>query len=196
MRAFESALSAGRQGGAAPRFAWLAAAVEWSLPLRALACTRCLCTSQTPTIWVRAPLRWQAFWPPPCVAGGPPTFSCCHQVHRRTGARGQQTGRPQGGGSAMAGGGSSGGGSSGPTGLRLLFWLGIAILAHVLVALFGVLNRWLQVSHPLIGRGSPANGCHQTAQPVGLSQAALVLACPLSPRRWIPAHPCPPCGWQ
>lgn len=43
--------------------------------------------------------------------------------------------------------GSGGGaaGSSGPAGLRLLFWLAVAILAHVLVALFGVLNRWLQV---------------------------------------------------
>lgn len=48
----------------------------------------------------------------------------------------------------MATSGGSGG-SSGPSGLRLLFWLAVAILAHVLVALFGVLNRWLQV-RPLL----------------------------------------------
>lgn len=44
-------------------------------------------------------------------------------------------------------GGGSGSVPRGPTGLRLLLWLGVAILAHILVALFGVLNRWLQV-HP------------------------------------------------
>lgn len=31
-----------------------------------------------------------------------------------------------------------------PTGLWLLAWLGVATMAHVLVALFGVLNRFLQ----------------------------------------------------
>ncbi len=30
-------------------------------------------------------------------------------------------------------------------GWALGLWLGVAILAHILVALFGVLNRWLQV---------------------------------------------------
>lgn len=29
--------------------------------------------------------------------------------------------------------------------LQLVLWLGVALLAHFLVALFGVLNRWLQV---------------------------------------------------
>ncbi|EFN51960.1 hypothetical protein CHLNCDRAFT_139635 [Chlorella variabilis] len=37
------------------------------------------------------------------------------------------------------------GGPGGHAGCPLLLWLGVAILAHVLVALFGVLNRWLQV---------------------------------------------------
>lgn len=38
--------------------------------------------------------------------------------------------------------------------LQLVLWLGVALLAHFLVALFGVLNRWLQV-----GPCGGASGC-------------------------------------
>ncbi|EFN50625.1 expressed protein [Chlorella variabilis] len=37
------------------------------------------------------------------------------------------------------------GGAGGHAGRSLLLWLGVAILGHALVALFGVLDRWLQV---------------------------------------------------
>ena len=38
------------------------------------------------------------------------------------------------------------GGAGGHAGRSLLLWLGVAILGHALVALFGVLDRWLQVA--------------------------------------------------
>lgn len=42
--------------------------------------------------------------------------------------------------------------------LQLVLWLGVALVAHFLVALFGVLNRWLQVGH---ATGSTAVACGQ-----------------------------------
>lgn len=74
---------------------------------------------------------------------------------------------------AMATSGGGGGGS-GPSGLRLLFWLAVAILAHVLVALFGVLNRWLQVRpvpHCLFAACLLPVCCHQADPAVGMWRA-------------------------
>lgn len=65
--------------------------------------------------------------------------------------------------------------------LRLCFWLGVAVAAHVLVALFGVINRWLQVSAPALQ----------------VSFAVLRLAeppPPPAPRRWTRRRHCRPCA--
>lgn len=59
------------------------------------------------------------------------------------------------------------------TGVSLLLWLGCAVLAHTLVALFAVLCRWLQVGLPLQLFNCGRSLCYRLSQQAGRQQALL-----------------------